>query len=84
MMGVSIEGPSNIFGDNELVIKSTTNPEAMLKKKNVSTAYHKCWECFAAGIADMYFLRSEENLANLLTKVLPVIKRKELLQCIFV
>ena len=83
MMGVSLDGPANVFGDNESVIKSTSNPEATLKKKNISIAYHKCRECFAAGIADMFFIRSEENLADLLTKVLPVVKRKEIFRCIF-
>ena len=84
MLGVPLDGPANVFGDNDTVIKSASNPEATLKKKNVSIAYHKCRECFASGIASMYYIRSEENLADLLTKVLPIIKRKEIFQCIFV
>ena len=84
MLGVPLDGPANFFGDNETVMKSASNPEATLKKKNVSIAYHKCRECFASGIANMYYIRSEENLADLLTKVLPIIKRKEILQCIFI
>jgi len=65
------------------VVKSAINPEATLKKKNVSIAYHKCRECFAAGVANIYFVYSVENLADLLTKVLPVTKRKDIFSCIF-
>ena len=77
MMGVALDGPANVFCDNDSVVKSAINPEATLKKKNVSIAYHKCCECFAAGVPDIYFVYSDENLADLLTKVLPVVKRKE-------
>ena len=63
MMGVALDGPAN--------------PEATLKKNNVSITYHKCRECFAAGVVVIYFVYSDENLADLLTKVLPVVKRKE-------
>ena len=76
-------GPANVFCDNDSVVKSAINPEATLKKKNVSIAYHKCRECFAASVADIYFVYSDENLADLLTKVLPVVKRKGIFACIF-
>lgn len=83
MMGVPLDGPANVFCDNESVTKSTMNPEATLNKKNVSIAYHKCRESFAAGITNVYFQFSEDNLADVLTKVLPVIKRKAIFSCIF-
>ena len=83
MMGVPLEGPANVFCDNDSVAKSSTNPEATLSKKNVSIAYHKCREAFAAGITDIYFQYSEDNLADVFTKVLPVIKRKGIFACIF-
>ena len=38
MMGAPIDGPANVFCDNESVVKSTMNPESTLKKKNVSKA----------------------------------------------
>ena len=82
MMGVEIDGPASIFCDNESVTKSAANPEATLKKKNLSIAYHKCRDFFAAGVADIYFLDSVENLADLLTKGLPVVKRKAIFDCI--
>ena len=84
MMGVPLDGPANIFCDNESVVKSNMNPESTLKRKNVSIAYHKCRESFAAGIVDIYFQYSSDNLADLSTKVLPVPKQKEIFRCIFV
>ena len=47
----------------------------------MSSTYHKYRESFAAGVADIYL---EENLVDLLTKVLPVMKRKAILDCIYV
>ena len=78
MMCVPIDGPANVFCDNKSVVKSTMNPESTLKKKNVSIAYHKVRECFAAGIINFYFQYSEDNLADVFTKVLPVMKRKNI------
>ena len=83
MMGVPINGPANVFCDNESVVKSTMNPESTLKKKNVSNAYHKVRECFAAGIINIYFQYLEDNLADVFTKVLPVVKRKNIFEYIF-
>ena len=71
MMGVPIEGAANIFADNESVVKSSINPESTLSKKHVSIAYHLTREAFAANIVNIFFIPSRENLADLLTKVLP-------------
>ena len=40
MFGIPIEGPTNVYCDNEAVTKNTTIPESMLKKKHNSIAYH--------------------------------------------
>jgi hypothetical protein len=39
MLGVPIDGPTNIFCDNEAVYKNTSLPESTLKKKHHSIAY---------------------------------------------
>jgi hypothetical protein len=49
MFGVPIDGPTNVFCDNEAVYKSTLIPESTLKKKHHSIAYHQCREAVAAG-----------------------------------
>ena len=78
MMGIPLKGSANIFMDNESVVKSSMNPDTCLQKKHVSIAYHKSRESFAANIITIFFILSTENLADLFTKALPVIHRKEL------
>ena len=51
MFGVPIDGPTNIFCDNEAVDKNTTLSESTLKKKHHSIAYHRCREAVVAGTA---------------------------------
>ena len=34
MFGIPVEGPTNVFSDNEAVFKNTTIPESTLKKKH--------------------------------------------------
>ena len=51
MMSVEINEPTSIFCDNESVVKSACNPEATLKKKNLTIAYHKCREYVAVRVA---------------------------------
>ena len=41
MFGVPIEGPTNVFCDNELVYKNVSTPESVFKKKHHSIAYHR-------------------------------------------
>ena len=47
MMGVSLSGPSFIYGDNMSVIHNTQRPESMLRKKSNSICYHAVRESVA-------------------------------------
>ena len=40
MMGIPVNNPCFIFGDNQSVLWNTTVPDSMLKKKSSSVAYH--------------------------------------------
>ena len=40
ILGVKVKGPSYMFTDNMLIIKSSTMPSAALKKKHLSICYH--------------------------------------------
>jgi hypothetical protein len=40
MFGVPIDGPVNMFCDNNGVVKNTTIPESMLAKKHNAINYH--------------------------------------------
>ena len=79
MFGVPIEGPTNIFCDNEAVTKNCGIPESTLKKKHHSIAYHRNREAVAAGTCRIAKEDTATNLADLFTKVLSQIRREELL-----
>ena len=79
MFGVPIDGPTNIFCDNEAVYKNTTLPDSTLKKKHHSIAYHRCREAVAAGTARVAKEGTQTNLSDLFTKLLPQPRREELL-----
>ena len=68
MLGVPLDGPTNVFGDNQLDIKNATIPESPLKKKHVTICYHRVREACAAGVIRIAKESTETNLADLLTK----------------
>jgi hypothetical protein len=71
MFGIPIEGPTNVYCDNEAVTKNTTIPESTLKKKHNSIAYHRAREAVAAGTIRVTKEDGKTNLADVLTKLLP-------------
>jgi hypothetical protein len=70
MMGIPISGPSNIYGDNMSVIHNTQRPESMLRKKSNAICYHAMRESVAMDESRTAHVRSENNLADIATKVL--------------
>jgi hypothetical protein len=71
MFGIPIEGPANVFCDNEAVTKNVTIPESTLKKKHNSIAYHRTREAVAAETIRVTKEDGTTNLADVLTKLLP-------------
>ena len=47
MMGVSIDGPSYVYGDNMSVVNNTSKPESCLNKESNSICYHFICEAVA-------------------------------------
>jgi hypothetical protein len=72
MLGVEVDGPAMMFGDNKSVIINTTMPSSQLKKKHNSIAYHRVREAIAAKIINFFHVKSEDNFTDILTKPLPV------------
>ena len=70
MMGVPISGPSHIYGDNMSVIHNTQKPESVLKKKSNSICYHAVRESAAMGECLTGHIRSENNPADICTKLM--------------
>ena len=78
MMGVPLSGPSRILGDNMSVVKNSQAPHSVLRKKCNSVCYHAVREAVAMGECLVRHVRSEDNLADFLTKLLTGIKRTRL------
>ena len=70
MFGVPIEGPTNIYFDNEAVCRNCSTPESTLKNKHHSIAYHRNSEAVAAGTCHITKEATETNLSDLFTKIL--------------
>jgi len=71
MMGIPNSGPSNFFSDNMSVIQNTSKPESMLKQKCNSICYHAICEIVAMGETSCGYIRSENNVADICTKIIP-------------
>ena len=82
MMGIELDGPTNVFCDNESVFKNSTRPDSTLKKKHNSIAYHRAREAVAAGTIRIAWEDGRFNLADVLTKLLPGPRLRELIACI--
>ena len=80
MFGVPIDQEVRVLCDNQSVVKIGTNPEARLAKKHNSIAFHRVRECVASKMIIIYHEKGETNLADILTKVLPVERRVTLLK----
>ena len=68
MMGIPIEGASQVLCDNKSVVLSTSLPSSTLKKKHNALAYHRVREAVAAGIVKVSHIPGTENVADILTK----------------
>jgi hypothetical protein len=79
MFGIPVEGSTNIYCDNEAVVKNCSRPESTLNKKHHSIAYHRCREAVAAGTCRVTKEHTSTNLSDLFTKMLPAVVREMLL-----
>ena len=71
MFSILLEGPTNIFCDNESVFKNASIPDSTLKKKHTSICYHRSREAVAAGMVRIAKEGTTMNLSDLFTKPLP-------------
>jgi hypothetical protein len=68
MIGIPLDGPAWMFGDNKSVIDSSTIPHSKLGKRHNALSYHRVREAIASGV--MYFCKIDgiQNPADILTK----------------
>ena len=70
MLGVPIEGPAIMFGDNQSVVMTWILSISTLKKKHNAIAYHRVREAVAAGVINLAHVPTKDNLADIMTKPL--------------
>ena len=70
IMGVSINGPAYMFGDNMSVANGDYTPQWKIYKKRMGICYHAFREASAAGIRRVGFLKGKYNIVGNLTNIL--------------
>ena len=81
MFGIEImEDETKIFCDNNSVVINTSIPESTLKKKHHSINFNYVREAVAAKVILIFKVDTGSNLADLFTKLLNKLKRKEVIQ----
>jgi len=77
MMGVPISGPSYVHGDNMSVIHNTQRPESTIKKKSNQICCHFVRESVAMGETLTGHIDTNENVADLATKIITSRAKRE-------
>ena len=70
MLGVPVDGPAMMFGDNQSVVTNCSLSTSTLKKKHNAIAYHRVRETVAAGVINFMHVTTKDNIADIMTKPL--------------
>ena len=70
MMGIPVDDPCYVYGDNQSVLSNTSIPESVLKKKSNSIAYHFVREGCAKDEWRTSYIHTDDNPADVLSKVM--------------
>jgi hypothetical protein len=65
-LGVALDGPELMLGDNMSVFLNTKAPSSVLKKKQNTIAYHRVSKAIAARIMRFAYIKSEENVSDVM------------------
>jgi hypothetical protein len=79
-LGQHQEGATTIYEDNQATIMLSTNAKTGKRTKHIDVRYHFVRETISKGDVELVYCPSEEMVADMLTKALPVVKFKELRQ----
>jgi hypothetical protein len=82
MMGITVDEPAFVFGDNQSVLCNTTAPASTLKKKSNAIAYNFVREGVARDEWRTAYVNTHDNIADLLTKPLSGPKRVKFVRMI--
>ena len=78
-MSLSIDGATSVYCDNQSVMKNAAVPASTLSKKHNLICYHNVRESVASGWISIAWIKSQNNLADLSTKVLPRVTLNDLI-----
>jgi hypothetical protein len=67
-LGVPVEGPSYMFGDNETVVNTASHPHGRLHKRHNALSFHRTRYAIAAGVTVFHHVRGDTNPADILSK----------------
>ena len=82
MMGIKVDEPTFMFGDNKSVLFNTTSSGSILKKKLNTIAYHFVREGVARDEWRTAYVDLDDNVADMLTKPLRGPKQVKFVQMI--
>jgi len=67
-LGVPLDDPSFMFGDNESVVNTASVPHSKLHKRHHALSYHRTREAIAAGITRFHHIVGTTNPVDILSK----------------
>ena len=80
MLGVPLDGPTLLLGDNNSVVLNMTVPSSPLKKKHNTIAWHHIREVITCKIIVFAKIDSKDNYSDMLTKPLPPVLFRHLVE----
>ena len=78
--GISIDGPADVYADNESMVNCTRDFDTKLNKKHNAISYHYCRQAVAAEVIRTGKVHTDHNIADPYTKALTAPKRNTLFQ----
>jgi len=77
--GIPIDGPTNVFCDNDAVVKNVSLPESTLSKKHNAINFHIVHESVASNMIRVGKEDTLTNIADIFTKLVLFTWKRELL-----
>ena len=76
--GIPVDGPADVYADNESMVKCTRDFDTTLNKKHNAISYHYCRQAVAAEVIRTGKVHTDFNIADPYTKALTAPKRNTL------
>ena len=67
MFGIDVNGPAKNLNDNEISLNNSSKIKSTLNKKNSSIAYHLVLQNVSAGVVNIVWIPTADNIEYALT-----------------